>query len=99
MIPPERLRALRNGVSVLAVIESLGIPTKPRGSRLTFRCPACQGFHTATNPRTNLARCFPCQRNFNTIELVMAERASTFLEAVDFVGRLAGFVLPAVLSK
>jgi transposase-like protein len=90
MIPPDRLRALRNNVSVLAVIQHLGIPTKARGARPAFRCPVCGGFHTATNPLTNLARCFACQRNFNTLELVMAERACTFLEAVDLVGRLLG---------
>jgi transposase-like protein len=88
MIPPERLRALRNNVPVLALIHHLGIPTKARGARSAFQCPACEGFHTATNPLTNHARCFACQRNFNTIELVMAERESTFLEAVDLVGRL-----------
>lgn len=90
MIPPDRLRALRNNVSVLAVIHHLAIPTKARGARAAFRCPACGGFHTATNPLTNLARCFTCQRNFNTIDLVMAERAFTFLEAVDLVARLLG---------
>ncbi len=91
MIPPERLRALRNRVSILVVIQHLGIPTKTCGARPAFRCPACRGFHTATNPLTNLGRCFACQRNFNTIEIVMAERAFSFLEAVDFVGRLLCF--------
>jgi hypothetical protein len=89
MIPPDRLRALRNNLPVSALIRQLGIPTKPRGARSAFRCPACGGFRTATNPPTNLARCFACQRNFNTIELAMAERALTFLEAVDLVARLS----------
>lgn len=88
MIPPERLRALRNDVAVLAVIHSLGIPTQRRGARVAFRCPACGGFHTATKALTNLARCFVCRRNFNTLELVMAERASSFLEAARFIGGL-----------
>ena len=88
MIPPERLRALRNDVSVLAVIHSLGIPTTKRGARAAFRCPTCGGFHTATKALTNLARCFLCRRNFNTIELVMAERALSFLEAARFIDGL-----------
>lgn len=88
MIPPERLYALRNHVSVLEVIRHLDIPTKRRGARVTFRCPICATFHTATHQLTNLARCFACERNFNTIDLVMAERAFSFLEAVELVGRL-----------
>lgn len=87
-IPSKCLRILRNDVPVLAVIFALRIPTKKRGTRLTFRCPDCGGFQTATNPRTNLARCFSCERNFNPIELVMAERGSSFLEAVRQVDAL-----------
>lgn len=87
LIPADLLRGLRNDVPVLAVISDLEIPTKRRGTRLTFRCPGCGGFHTATNPRTNLARCFSCQRNLNPIDLVMAERGTSFLEAVDHLLR------------
>lgn len=87
LIPADRLRALRNDVPVHAVITDLQIPTKRRGTRRTFRCPECRGFHTATHPRTNLARCFSCQRNFNPIEIVMAERGTSFLEAVDYLLR------------
>lgn len=84
----DHLRTLRNRVPVLAVIEDLCIPTQTRGSRLTFRCPDCGGFHTAANPRSNLGRCFRCERNFNPIDLVMAERKSRFLEAVAHVETL-----------
>ena len=84
----DHLRILRNRVPVLAVIEDLHIPTQTRGSRLTFRCPDCGCFHTATNPRSNLGRCFRCERNFNPIDLVMAERNSRFLEAVAHVETL-----------
>lgn len=44
-----------------------------------FLCPACSEFLTATNLRTNLGRCFVCERNFNPIDLVM------LIEDVDFV--------------
>ncbi len=52
---------------------------------LRFRCPVCHGFHTATNPKTNLARCFECQINFNPIDLVMAVTAQSFVETVEFL--------------
>ena len=80
-----QLHAIRNDIDVTAVLSDLEIPTRNRGTRLTFRCPKCAEFHTATNNRTNLARCFRCQRNFNPIDLVMAERRSTFLEAVGYL--------------
>lgn len=89
LIPAESLRALRNDVPVLAVISELRIPLKMRGRRQTFRCPGCARFHTATNPRTNLAHCFSCERNFNPIDIVMAERRGTFLEAVRYLQNLA----------
>ncbi len=85
MIPSDHLRTLRNDVPVLSVIHTLRIPTKKRGARLTFRCPNCQRFYTATKATTNLARCFSCERNFNPIDLVMAERGWSFLQAVNYL--------------
>jgi hypothetical protein len=90
MIPADRLRALRNNAPVLSIIFHLGIPTKMRQARVTFRCPLCGQFRTATSEVTNLARCFLCQQNFNPIDLVMAERAATFLEAVNYVEDFLG---------
>ena len=92
-IPAEHLRALRNDVPVLAVISELRIPLKMRGRRRSFRCPECGRFHTATNPRTNLAHCFPCGRNFNPIDLVKAEHGCSFLEAVSYLQALAPTML------
>lgn len=90
LIPADHLRALRNDVAVVAVISELGMPTRMCRRRLTFRCPQCGGFRTATYPRTNLACCFSCKRNFNTIELVMAQRASSFRDAVKYLENLVG---------
>lgn len=84
-IPAHHLRALRNSVAVLDVIAHLGIPTRKSGARSSFRCPQCGGYPTAINPATNLARCFHCQKSFNPIELVMAERHWSFLEAVRYL--------------
>ena len=79
------LRKLRNDISVGAVIDDLHIPTGRRGTRSTFRCPSCATYLTAINPRTNLARCFRCQRNFNPIDLAMEECGYGFLQAVRYV--------------
>lgn len=88
MIPADQLRSLRNDVPVLVAIFHLRIPTRMCRMRLTFRCPACGGFDTAVNSRANLARCFRCERNFNSIDLIMAEQNSSFLEAVRAVKAL-----------
>lgn len=87
-ISKDRLRALRNEVDVGVVISKLRIPTRLRGRRLTFRCPLCRRFHTAVSSRADLARCFPCARSFNPIDLVMAERGAVFLEAVRYLEEL-----------
>jgi hypothetical protein len=93
-LSPEHLRALRNHVPIALVIEQLGIPTYQRGRRLSFRCPRCSRIESAIHPERNLARCFPCRESFNTIDLVMAERDSPFLEAIDFLEGLPSPVLP-----
>lgn len=85
MISAEHLRSLRNDIPVLAIVLDLPLPTKWRGSRLTFRCPACGHFHTTLNHRANLATCFRCRRSFNAIDLVMAERGASFRAAVQYL--------------
>lgn len=84
-IPEEQLRHLRNEIPVDAVIRDMRLATDRRGRRRTFQCPACGEFHTAINPRANLARCFRCARNFNPIDLVIEARGSTFLDAVRYL--------------
>ena len=81
-----RLRELRNDVPIAEVIQiQLSLPAKERDGFLRFLCPLCHEFNTATNPKTNLARCFRCQRNFNPIDMVMAARDYAFLDAVKFL--------------
>ena len=59
------LRSLRNDISIDKLIRmSSELPWKEREGFLRFLCPLCNEFHTATNPKTNLARCFRCQKNF-----------------------------------
>jgi hypothetical protein len=79
------LRRLRNEIDIDQVINRLGLETRTGKKIHRFRCPACHGFHTATNPKTNLARCFSCRRNYNPIDLVMAVTAQSFVETVEFL--------------
>ena len=67
----ETLRRLRNEALITQVIQVLDIPAKTRDGYLRFLCPLCNEFMTACHLKTNLGRCFRCQRNFNPIDLVM----------------------------
>lgn len=79
------LRRLRNDIDIDLVISLLRLEKRHSDKILRFRCPVCHGFHTATNPKTNLARCFDCRLNFNPIDLVMAATAQSFVETVEFL--------------
>ena len=85
----EELHRLRNDIHIDLLIEWLKIPFEERQGLRRFRCPTCQGFHTATHPKTNLARCFDCKRNYNTIELVMVTRGLPFVAAVKALRGIA----------
>jgi hypothetical protein len=80
------LRRLRNQIPIDAVIaDLLKLEVKNDRNILRFRCPLCYNFHTATNHKTNLARCFDCQKNFNPIDLVMTAGKCGFLDAVEIL--------------
>lgn len=87
-LSPEYLERLRDDVDVDDVIRSLAIPVARRGRRVTFRCPNCARFHTVVSAERNRTYCFACSQSYNTIDLVMAERDCSFLEAVEFLDRL-----------
>ncbi len=61
------------------------MPTKLSEGRFRFLCPLCGEFQTATNPKTNLARCFRCEKNFNTIDMVMMCEKATFVKTVNIL--------------
>ena len=84
-IAAAELRRLRNQVDITELIQRLGIPWKRRDGYFRFLCPICDEFNTATNPRTNLGRCFRCCENFNPIDLVMCLERLSFLQAVEFL--------------
>ena len=80
------LRRLRNEIPITLVIaEFLKLPTKVSEGYLRFLCPLCTEFITATNPKTNLARCFLCEKNFNPIDMVMVVKQVSFCKAVDYL--------------
>jgi len=80
------LRRLRNQIPINAIIaDLLKLEVKNDHNILRFRCPLCYNFHTATNHKTNLARCFDCQKNFNPIDMVMTVGKCGFLDAVEIL--------------
>jgi hypothetical protein len=84
MYSKQELYQLRNEIPITVVIaDVLDIPSKMIDGYFRFLCPLCSEFITATNPRTNLARCFRCQKNFNPIDITMIVNKWTFKEAVE----------------
>ena len=87
----QELFELRNYIPIDTLIERrLMLPSKTSEGFFRFLCPVCQEFQTATNPKTNLARCFRCERNFNTIDLVMICRNMSFVESVTYLKNSCG---------
>ena len=85
----EELRSLRNDIPISRLIaDFLRVPCKVSEGYFRFRCPLCSEFNTATNPKTNLARCFRCQKNFNPIDMVMAVKSCNFRDAVEMIDGL-----------
>jgi DNA primase len=82
----QELYSLRNDIPIDTVIKNaLDIPCRISQGCFRFLCPLCNGFNTAVNPSTNLARCFCCEKNFNTIDLVMVITQSDFVNSIRFL--------------
>jgi len=79
------LRHLRNEIDFESLFVALHWPHKQRNRQLVFVCPLCSETQSAVNPRTNLARCFRCQQNFNPIDFTMAARECDFVAAVQYL--------------
>ncbi len=83
------LRRLRNDIPIATLIEEiLEIPSKISEGYFRFLCPKCKEFNTATNPKTNLGRCFKCNTNYNPIDIVMIVKHFNFKDAVMFLDNL-----------
>jgi hypothetical protein len=80
------LFVLRNHIPIDTLIEThLRLPSKFSEGYFRFLCPLCNEFQTATKPKTNLARCFRCERNFNTIDMVIICKGLRFVEGVKYL--------------
>mgnify|MGYP006288800737 CR=1 FL=1 len=83
------LRKLRNDVPIKILISDvLNINNKISEGYFRFLCPVCSEFNTAINPKTNLARCFSCQRNFNPIDMAIITKSYSFSQAVEWLIRI-----------
>ena len=86
IIRRDRLRQLRNEIDFSHLFRRLGWPWKRRDDGvILFVCPECSESETSVNPKTNLARCFRCERNWNTIDFTMDIGRMEFLEAYDYL--------------
>lgn len=82
----DQLHALRNKIPIDRLIEEvLSIPAKRSEGVFRFLCPICNEFQTAVKPATNLARCFRCQINFNTIDITMRVKNIGFLDSATYL--------------
>ena len=86
------LRMLRNEIPIAILISDLlKMENKVSEGYFRFLCPICSEFNTATNQKTNLARCFRCEKNFNTIDMVMQVKRVGFIDAVEYLNEIVCF--------
>lgn len=86
----QELYGMRNDIPISGLIENvLKIPARTTEGVFRFLCPICGEFNTSVNFKTNLARCFCCKKNFNTIDLVMIAKNENFAKAVRFLKKHA----------
>ena len=81
----ELLFELRNFIPIDELIKTLRISNQKKEGVFRFLCPFCQEFNTSVKPTTNLARCFNCSKNFNTIDLTMKITKKDFRESVKYL--------------
>lgn len=80
------LRRLRNEIDIaLYMVEILRLEHRHQDGTFRFLCPECGELHTATNRKTNLARCFRCKKNYNPIDITMRVKAMDFRDAVAWL--------------
>ncbi len=81
----QELFILRNHIPIESLIKELEMPWKIIEGYFRFCCPVCEKFNSGVNSKTNLARCFGCEKNYNTIDLVMHITRSNFIQSVKFL--------------
>ena len=84
----EQISAIRNRVPIRKVIqELLELPNKEQEGFMRFLCPCCGEFRTSVHRTENIGRCFLCEKNFNPIDLVMADRKLGFIQTVNLLSQ------------
>lgn len=81
----QQLFQIRNEIDIDWLINDKLHLERQFNSIWRFQCPVCQQFNTATQKKNNLARCFNCQKNFNTIDLVIYNKRVNFVPGVQFL--------------
>lgn len=85
-ISKEVLMKLRNDIPIEElIVHILKIPYKHSEGYFRFLCPICNEFNTSIKKETNLGRCFRCNKNFNPIDMVMANARLNFLDTIKFL--------------
>ncbi len=80
------LFVLRNEIPIQLLIEKkLEVPSKTREGKFRFLSPCCGEFNTGVKLDDNVARCFRCEKRFNTIEITKAVRDCDFVSSVHFL--------------
>ena len=92
----QQLFQVRNEIDIdVLITDKLNLERQFNGM-WRFQCPLCQQFNTATQKKTHLSRCFSCQQNFNTIDLVIYSKKINFVPAVQWLLTLLENKTPAV---
>ena len=77
----QQLFVLRNHIPIDRVIEALNIHNAIHDGQYRFNCHVCHKMNTGISRKTNLARCFDCEKSYNTIDLVIEVLGLSFLES------------------
>jgi len=81
----QQLFALRNHIPIDKVIESLGIHNAIHDGQYRFSCPVCHQMDTGILRKKNIVRCFTCEKQYNTIDLVLKVLGLGFLESAAYL--------------
>jgi len=77
---------VRNKIPVCGLIENeLGVRCETESGIFRFECPLCGSFHTSVLENKNLARCFGCETNSDTIDIAMEVGKTGFRQSADFL--------------
>lgn len=84
----QQLFVLRNHIPIDRVIETLDIHNAIHDGQYRFNCPVCHQMNTGISRKINQARCFDCEKNYNTIDLVIEVLGLRFLESAAYLEKL-----------